>query len=163
GQIYGVGYFGRNRNCALDSIGVTDDVRRHAVISRSLAMWIVSKPFSLVGFVAGLAGILAVAAGSQLQFLFTAAVQTPHARTVMEVSDNGTSGNAHVELTGFKFGKPVIEKGPHDEWIAVWLPLDRVPETAKPLRRPVYFHTTHLHDQAALNEFVKQKRLRLLV
>src|SRR5262245_5221921 len=126
-------------------------------------MWIVSKPFSLVGFLAGLAGILAVAAGSQLQFLFTAADQTPHALTVMELSDNGTAGNAHVELTGFKFGKPVIEKGPHDEWTAVWLPLDRVPETARPLRRPVYFHTTHLHDQTALNDFVKQKRLRLLV
>ena len=117
----------------------------------------------MVGFVAGLAGVVAAVAGGQLHMLVNSASATPRALTVTELAEAGTGGNAHVDLTGFKFGKPVIEKGKEGEWMVVWLPVLPARDSAKPLFRNVYLRTTHVDDQKDLDKLLNQSTLRVLV
>ena len=121
------------------------------------------KLVAVVGFAAGLAGVVAAVAGGQLQMLLSSASATPRALTVTELAEAGTGGNAHVELTGFKFGKPVIEKGKEGEWMVVWLPVLPARDPAKPLFRNVYLRTTHIDDQKDLDKLLNQSTLRTLV
>ena len=86
---------------------------------------------------------------------------TPQELVCCRLADKGDANNLHVALTGFTFGKPVIEThGQGRE--CVWLPVELTP---RPKKAPKFapFFRADVRDQAVLDEFVKRSRLEALV
>src|SRR5262249_26167863 len=73
----------------------------------------------------------------------------PRTVSVAELSEKGCGDNAHVELTDFTCGKPVIETDEHG-WKYVWLPLE--PAEKRPGQRPVVLRLGDRPDQARLDQ-----------
>ena len=97
----------------------------------------------------------------QLQCIQQQATTEAQTLTLQELIGNSRDANAHVTLTNFRFGKPIIETKGH-AWQAVWLPLyDRLP--AEATRPPVLMKLTKLDDQADLDEFLKKESLTAVV
>src|SRR5262249_11140649 len=82
--------------------------------------------------------------------------------TAVDLAAQIPKENAHIALSGFTFGKPVIEKGENESWKYIWLPLE---PTAKPKKAPPYslFYQARAQDQTALNELLTHKQLTVLV
>src|SRR5262245_61449694 len=112
---------------------------RGAPTREPISMQVLRKSFIAIGFVAGLAAMVAAVAGWQLQLLAKAGDAAPRSLTVAEMAEKGTGGNIHVELTGFKFGKPIIDKNKDDAWTAVWLPLLPTADQKIPFARSVFW------------------------
>jgi hypothetical protein len=101
---------------------------------------------------------------------------TPQVLSAAQLVAKGALDNLHVELTGFIFGKPVIETD-KEGWVCVWLPVEPDPKApdAKPQEAPkaadaaqeetakrALFFRAEVRDQAALDELLKQPRLKAL-
>lgn len=118
------------------------------------------KAFLLVGMVAGL---IILFGAYQLHQAQQQAQPEPHTITLKEFIQNGLGDNAHVELTGIFFGKPIIEKN-GNPLRSVWLPLYVTKPPAQEAPRPaVILHVSQIADQAALDEFVKRRALTAVV
>jgi hypothetical protein len=86
---------------------------------------------------------------------------TPQPLTLAELIARGPGDNAHVELTDFQFGKPIIEQR-GQQWRWVWLPLEPAGKKA-PGGRPVFLQLGDSPDQARLDQVFTQKTLTALV
>jgi hypothetical protein len=98
----------------------------------------------------------------QLRGVASRAEPAPQALSLAELIDKGPGDNLHVELTGFTFGAPVIEKN-GEYWSRVWLPLVPVGQKKGAPKQHVFFDGVHIRSQSQLDDLLKQDHLDVLV
>jgi hypothetical protein len=106
------------------------------------------------------AGGVAFYCFGQLDGLTKAAQVTPQNLSLADLIENGPGGNANVQLTGFTFGKPVVEER-DGRWRGVWLPLEPTARSKKK-SGPVVLWAERVANPKELQEFVKQTSLNVL-
>jgi hypothetical protein len=84
----------------------------------------------------------------------------PRTITLAELSASGPGDNAHVEVTDFTFGEPVIEQE-GDSWTGAWIPLEPA-DGAKPLPRPVVLRWGDALTQARLDDLLARRKVTAL-
>jgi hypothetical protein len=111
---------------------------------------------------AGLAlGSFVLFVASHLNLAADAGQPTPSPITLAELMERGPGSNAHVELSEFRFGKPIIE--PHGEqWRCVWIALEPTARVS-PQARPVVLRLGDQPDQPRLDQLLTQKTLTAAV
>ncbi len=85
----------------------------------------------------------------------------PQPLPAAQLAQMGVPDNLYIELTDFTFGKPVIEDGKQG-WYCVWLPVEPNPPAAQPAKFTIFFRAD-VHDQAALDAFLKQAPNEVLI
>jgi hypothetical protein len=86
---------------------------------------------------------------------------TPQRLSVAQLAEKGVPDNLYVELTDCTFGKPVIEKNDKG-WVGAWLLVEPTPQPKKAAKYVIFFRA-NVHDQAELDEFLKQSPGEALV
>jgi hypothetical protein len=105
---------------------------------------------------------LAFYAGWQTAKLLAVAERTPTPTSLAELLEKNPAQNCHVELSGFTFGEPIVEKGA-DTWNGVWLPLYTDPLPAEAGVPAAFFRDARIRNQTQLDDLVKQPTLNALI
>lgn len=102
--------------------------------------------------------------GWQMRTLSRSARAEPQQISADALIKNGPGDNLHVEIANFQFGKPVIDQT-GAQWDRVWVPIiPQVSGKVKIAAKPVlFFRTTHIRNQAQLDEFLQSTTLHALV
>jgi hypothetical protein len=118
--------------------------------------------FIALGLMVGLPlGGLLLYATVELRTVAQKTQPTPQGLAAVELAAKGAPENLYVELTGFMFGEPIIEKN-KEGWEFAWLPVEPALEPEEALKH-VIFLRANVRDQAALDRFRKQTRFEALV
>jgi hypothetical protein len=122
-------------------------------IVRNLACLI----FMIAGYLVGSAGCFF---GWQIQQIARVAQPQPVAVSLADLAAQ-TPTNHLIELTGFRFGAPLIDVDKKDQhWTRVSIPLEA---KGRPTKRLIVFQTTAIQDQAQLDALLAQESLPAFV
>ena len=118
---------------------------------------------AMIGMVAFIpAAIVLGFVALQMQELSGQVQPQPQSLRLAELIEKGPGDNAHVELTGFKFDKPIFEAR-NGRWFAVWIALYPADNKIHGETPAVLLRTNRVHDQRQLDELLKQTQLTALV
>jgi hypothetical protein len=121
------------------------------------------KGLILFGMAASLSlGVCCLNVGWQLSQVVAAGRPTPRTLSVTELIAKGPGDNAHIELTDFSFGVPLVEKN-GKVWECVWVPLYPPGEETRPSKRTVFLRAERIPDQTRLNVLYGQTSLKVMV
>jgi hypothetical protein len=128
----------------------------------SLAMRALRVFFSLLGLVVALPlGGAVLYATIQLKMVAERTQATPRRLPAAQLAQKGVPDNLFVEVTDFRFGKPVIEQT-KEGWDGAWLPVEPTTMAAGPAKHALFFRA-NVRNQAALDLVLKRSPLEALV
>jgi hypothetical protein len=118
--------------------------------------------FNLLGLAVGLPlGGLLLYLTIELKAVTQKTQPTPQRLPAAKLAEKGAPDNLYIELTGFTFGKPVIEKN-EEGWVGAWLPVEPTSQPKEAARYSIFVRA-NVRDQAGLDALLKQSRCEALV
>jgi hypothetical protein len=114
----------------------------------------------VVGIVLMAASFLGFFCYSQISGLTKVGQATPQALPLAELLDKGADNNAHVRLSDFTFGTPLVEER-DGYWLGVWLPLEPTTPASKKTG-PVVVWAGRVANEQQLQDFIQHTTLDLL-